>query len=131
MRERMMRSIETRESIDPSVLEAVEYEYGRTRPITVTIEQPEFTSVCPMTGLPDFGTVTVEYVPDGRIVELRSLKLYLTSYRQVGIFYEHAVNRILDDLVALLAPVRMAVRIRYTPRGGITTTVVAEHEGKG
>ena len=115
------------ESIDTSVLRAEPYLYSVHRDVTVTIENPEFTSVCPMTGLPDHGTVVISYVPGDRIVELKSLKLYFMEYRSVGIFYEHAVNRILDDLVALLQPVRMTVTIRYTPRGGISTTVTAMH----
>jgi 7-cyano-7-deazaguanine reductase len=127
LRERMKGSIRSPDEVDATVLAAEPYAYASRRAITVTIEQPEFTSVCPMTGLPDFGTVTVTYVPGERIVELRSLKFYLLQYRQVGIFYEHAVNRILDHLVELLDPVRMTVSIRYTPRGGIETTVAATH----
>jgi len=114
------------DGIDTSVLVAEPYAYAG-RPITVTIEQPEFTSLCPMTGLPDFGTVTVAYEPRERIVELKSFKLYLLEYRSVGIFYEHAVVRIISDLAALLDPVHMKVSIRYAPRGGIATTVEAEH----
>ena len=130
MRARMKEAAASPESVDPAVLVAEPYAYAGRPPITVTIEQPEFTSVCPMTGLPDFGTVTVTYVPGERIVELQSFKFYLLQYRQVGIFYEHAVNRILEHLVDLLDPVRMQVTIRYTPRGGITTTVQATHPGE-
>ncbi len=115
------------DSIDTAILKAEPYLYSVHRDVTVTIENPEFTSVCPMTGLPDHGTVVISYVPGDRIVELKSLKLYFMEYRGVGIFYEHAVNRILDDLVRLLAPIRMSVTIRYTPRGGISTTVTALH----
>jgi 7-cyano-7-deazaguanine reductase len=95
------------------------------RDYEIVIRAPEFTSVCPKTGLPDFGTVTIRYVPDRRCVELKSLKLYLIEYRNRGIFYEAAVNRILDDLVAAVAPRRMEVEGAFTARGGITTTVVA------
>jgi 7-cyano-7-deazaguanine reductase len=95
------------------------------REYTVEIVCPEFTSVCPKTGQPDFGTLTVTYVPAQRCVELKSLKLYLQQYRNEGIFYEHVTNRILDDLVAVVAPRRMRLVAAFTPRGGITTTVTA------
>jgi 7-cyano-7-deazaguanine reductase len=89
---------------------------------------PEFTSVCPKTGQPDFGTIEIEYVPDRLCVELKSLKLYLQGYRNVGVFYEDVVNRILDDLVAALAPRRMTVTGSFTPRGGMHSTVTATYE---
>ena len=89
---------------------------------------PEFTSRCPMTGQPDFGTVTIEYVPDRLCVELKSLKLYLQAFRDEGIFYEAATNRILDDLVKLLAPRRMRVETRWRPRGGIRSIITVEYE---
>ena len=89
---------------------------------------PEFTSRCPMTGQPDFGTVIIEYVPDRRCVELRSLKLYLQSFRDVGIFYEALTNRILDELAAVLAPRRLRVETRWQPRGGMHSIVTAEYE---
>ncbi|MGH7162259.1 MAG: preQ(1) synthase [Planctomycetota bacterium] len=95
------------------------------RDYTVEIRCPEFTSVCPKTGQPDFGTITIRYVPDALCLELKSLKLYLFGYRNRGIFYEAAVNRILDDLAAACRPRRMEVEGAFTPRGGITTTVVA------
>ncbi len=102
------------------------------RDYTVEIVCPEFTSVCPKTGQPDFGTVTIAYTPDQRCVELKSLKLYLQRYRNEGIFYEHVTNRILDDLVAVLAPRRLHLTAAFTPRGGITTRVsalfVREHQ---
>ena len=90
---------------------------------------PEFTSVCPKTGQPDFGTIEIEYVADRRCVELKSLKGYLQDYRNVGVFYEDVVNRILDDLVAVLAPRRMTVTGRFTPRGGMHSVVTAKHDG--
>lgn len=92
---------------------------------------PEFTSVCPRTGQPDFGTIEIEYVADRLCVELKSLKLYLQGYRNEGVFYEDVVNRILDDLVAALAPRRMSVTGRFTPRGGMHSVVTAEHGGGG
>ena len=97
------------------------------RDYEVRCQTPEFTCVCPMTGQPDFATVTVIYVPDQRIVELKSLKLYLWSYRQEGAFHEDVTNRILDDLVACLAPRRMTVTTDWLVRGGIHTVVEASH----
>ena len=95
------------------------------RDYTIQIVCPEFTSVCPKTGQPDFGTLTFTYVPDRKCVELKSLKLYLQQFRNEGIFYENVTNRILDDLVAVLQPRRMTLAASFTPRGGITTTVTA------
>jgi len=112
------------EAIDPGVLETFLYEYAGRR-IDVVIETSEFTAVCPFSGLPDFGTLKISYVPDKLCVELRSLKYYLLSFRQVGIFYEHLVNRILDDLVELCQPLEMTVEADYTVRGGLTTRAVA------
>lgn len=89
---------------------------------------PEFTSRCPMTGQPDFGTVIIEYVPDQLCVELKSLKLYLQAFRDQGIFYEAATNRILDELVAALAPRRLRVETRWRPRGGMHSIVTAQYE---
>ena len=104
------------------------------RDYTVEIVCPEFTSVCPKTGQPDFGVLTFSYVPDRKCVELKSLKLYLQQFRNEGIFYEHATNRILDDLVAVLEPREMTLLAAFTPRGGITTRVTARyqagHEGR-
>lgn len=88
---------------------------------------PEFTSLCPRTGQPDFGTVTIEYVPDRLCVELKSLKLYLQAFRDEGIFYEAVTNRILSELVAVLAPRRMTVTTEWMPRGGMRSTITAEH----
>lgn len=97
-----------------------------SRDYTIEIVCPEFTSVCPKTGQPDFGTLTITYTPAARCVELKSLKLYLQQFRNEGIFYEHATNRILDDLVAVVQPRWMELRAAFTPRGGIATTVTAE-----
>lgn len=91
---------------------------------------PEFTSVCPKTSQPDFGTITIEYVADKLCVELKSLKFYLQSFRDVGVFYEDVVNRILDDLAAALQPRRMTVRGEFTPRGGMHSTITATYEAK-
>lgn len=97
------------------------------RDFVITHVAPEFTSRCPVTGQPDFGTVTIEYVADRLCVELKSLKFYLQAYREQGIFYEAVTNRILDDLVKVLAPRRMRVETRWTPRGGLHSVVVAEY----
>jgi 7-cyano-7-deazaguanine reductase len=98
------------------------------REYEVEITCPEFTSVCPKTGQPDFGTIAITYVPAASCIELKSLKLYLFEYRNRGIFYEHAINTILDDLVAACRPRRMTVVGHFSPRGGITTRVTARHE---
>jgi 7-cyano-7-deazaguanine reductase len=96
------------------------------RDYLIEIVCPEFTSVCPKTGQPDFGTLTFQYVPDKLCVELKSLKLYLQQFRNEGIFYENITNRILDDLVTLLQPRRIKLVASFTPRGGISTSVTAE-----
>ena len=98
------------------------------RDYSIEIVCPEFTSVCPKTGQPDFGTLTFTYTPDRKCVELKSLKLYLQSFRNQGIFYENVTNRILDDLVAVLQPRRMKLVAAFTPRGGITTSVTVVHD---
>jgi 7-cyano-7-deazaguanine reductase len=92
---------------------------------------PEFTSVCPITGQPDFATIVVRYVPDRTCVELKSLKLYLQSFRSTGVFYEALVNRVLDDLVRATAPRRMEVRGEFRARGGISSVVSARHPDAG
>jgi 7-cyano-7-deazaguanine reductase len=97
------------------------------REFEIAINCPEFTSVCPKTGLPDFGTIRIRYVPDQLCIELKALKYYLLSFRNQGIFYEAATNKILDDLVKACAPRRMVVIGDFTARGGITTKVTAEY----
>jgi 7-cyano-7-deazaguanine reductase len=101
------------------------------RDYVVHIEVPEFTCLCPLTGQPDFATLVLDYVPDRRNVELKALKLYIWSYRNEGAFHEAVTNRILDDLVAALAPRFARLTARWYVRGGIFTTVVAEHCKKG
>ena len=98
------------------------------RDYVIEIVCPEFTSLCPKTGQPDFGTITYTYTPDGHCVELKSLKLYLQRFRDQGIFYEGVVNRLLDDFVGACRPRRCRVVGAFTPRGGITTTVTCVHE---
>jgi 7-cyano-7-deazaguanine reductase len=95
------------------------------RDYAVNIEFPEFTCVCPRTGLPDFATIKIEYIPDKSIIELKSLKLYFVSFRNVGTFHEDVVNKILDDLVAACRPRKMTVVGEFGVRGGIKTTVTA------
>ena len=118
------------EAIDSDCLECFPYEYadaptGDTLEIVTTTE--EFTSVCPFSGLPDFARVTITYTPNRHCIELRSLKYYLMSYRDVGIWYEHLVNRMLEDLVAAVQPRSMKVVIECTPRGGLSSTVTASY----
>lgn len=103
----------------------------RGRDYLVHMEIPEFTCLCPMTGQPDFATLVLDYVPDRKCVELKSLKLYVWSYRDQGAYHEAVTNRILGDLVRLLAPRFMRLTARFYVRGGITTTVVAEHRKRG
>ena len=120
-------NIKEPETVKADILEPIEYKSHRD--INIVIKQPEFTSLCPMTGLPDFGCITVKYRPGKTIIELKSLKFYLLQYRNVGIFYEYAVNRILDDLVAKLDPKWMEVTGDFTSRGGITTQTSVEFTG--
>lgn len=96
------------------------------RDYEIQIRCPEFTSVCPKTGQPDFGEIQIVYTPDAACIELKSLKYYLQSFRNQGIFYEAVTNRILDDLIAACQPRRMRITGAFSARGGITTTVVAE-----
>jgi len=112
-----------------ALLETFDNEFPQ-RDYVIEIVCPEFTSVCPKTGQPDFGTLTFTYTPAKKCVELKSLKLYLQTFRNEGIFYEHATNRILDDLVAVVQPRRMKLVASFTPRGGITTSVTAEYVAK-
>jgi 7-cyano-7-deazaguanine reductase len=101
------------------------------RDYRIHMEIPEFTCVCPMTGQPDFATLTLDYTADKLCVELKSLKLYIWSYRDEGAFHEAVTNKILDDLVRALDPRYMKLEAKFNVRGGITTTVVAEHRKKG
>jgi len=101
------------------------------RAFEIAIDCPEFTSMCPKTGLPDFGTIRITYVPADTCIELKSLKYYLMAFRDRGIFYEAATNQILDDLVSACAPVRMTVVGDFTPRGGIKTVITARYEREG
>jgi 7-cyano-7-deazaguanine reductase len=96
----------------------------------IKIEFPEFTSICPKTGLPDFGTVIIRYVPEKNCLELKSIKMYLLAYRDLGIFYENAVNRILEDVVRACHPVKAVVTGEFNPRGGLKSVVEAQYPRK-
>ncbi len=108
-----------------SKLETFENQFA-DRDYRIEIVAPEFTSVCPKTGQPDYGTITINYIPNRLCIELKSLKLYLQSYRNEGIFYEHVTNTILDDLAAVTRPRFMKIVAAFSARGGITETVTAE-----
>lgn len=101
------------------------------RDYTIRIETPEFTCLCPLTGQPDFASIEIEYVPDRLCLELKALKLYFWSYRDQGAFHEAVSNRILDDLVAAVAPRFMRVNAEFNVRGGVYTRVVVEHRAEG
>lgn len=121
--------IQQEDEIDVGVLEAIPFDYPKSG-TEVLYETDEFTAVCPWTGLPDLAKLTISYVPTNSLVELKSLKYYLTSYRNVGILQEHAVNRILNDLVDLLKPVTMTIEAEYRERGGIKTKATARYHAQ-
>jgi 7-cyano-7-deazaguanine reductase len=108
------------------LLETFENEYKK-RDYNIVHVAPEFTSLCPKTGQPDFGTITIEYVPDKICIELKSLKLYLNSYRNDGIFYESVTNRILEDLIKVCKPRYMLITAEFNVRGGISSIIEAEY----
>jgi len=114
------------EAVRPDLLVTFAYEHPE-REAEVLIDTQEFTALCPWTGLPDFGRLEISYVPAEKLLELKSLKYYLLTYRQVGIVQEHAAARVLDDLVAAVAPRRMRVVLDYEVRGGLHTVVSVEH----
>jgi 7-cyano-7-deazaguanine reductase len=109
-----------------SQLETFENQFP-DRDYRIEIVAPEFTSVCPKTGQPDYGTLTISYIPNKLCIELKSLKLYLQSYRNEGIFYEHVTNTILDDLIAVIEPRWMKIEAAFNPRGGMTETVTVKY----
>ena len=114
------------EEIDPSVILSFDYDYPGSD-AEVAIDTDEFTAVCPWTDLPDYGTLTVRYVPDRLVIELKSLKYYLMQYRNVGVVQEHAATKILADLVAAANPVSMGVELDYKVRGGLHTSVTTNY----
>ncbi|MCX5786105.1 MAG: preQ(1) synthase [Elusimicrobia bacterium] len=109
-------------------IEAWENQYKRD--YVIKIVHPEFTSVCPKTGLPDFGTITVEYVPGKLVLELKSLKYYFLQYRNIGIFMENIANRVLDDVVRAAKPKTCTVTGEFTPRGGLRSVITAQYKKK-
>jgi 7-cyano-7-deazaguanine reductase len=113
--------------ISPEVLEAIPFS-SKNNNTRVEISNPEFTSLCPKMGLPDFGTITIDYLPDRHIVELKSLKYYFLQFRNAGIFYENLTQLILDHLVHLLAPLEMTVSADFTSRGGLSSKVVSTYK---
>ncbi|MFC1998587.1 preQ(1) synthase [Chloroflexota bacterium] len=125
--EQIRFDIQSEEEIRADLLEAISFDYAGSA-TTVTYETDEFTSVCPWTGLPDFATLIIRYVPSDQLVELKSLKYYLTTYRNVGILQETAVNCILNDLTKLLSPKSMIIEANFRERGGIRTKAVARYE---
>ena len=125
--EQIRFDIQSEDAIRTDLLEAIPFDYAGSA-TEVTYETDEFTSVCPWTGLPDFAKLVMRYVPDRQLVELKSLKYYLTTYRNVGILQETVVNRILKDLVALLGPNSMTIEANFRERGGIRTKAVAKYE---
>ena len=116
------------ESPDDALLETFPNSHP-DRDYTIVLDCPEFTSICPITGQPDFGTIEIEYIADQTCVESKSLKLYIFSFRNHGAFHEEVVNRILDDIVAACHPRKATVRGSFRPRGGITIKVEATHTG--
>ena len=118
--------IHQEDAIDVAVLETIPFDYPGSA-TEVVYETEEFTFVCPWTGLPDFARLVIRYSPHHSLVELKSLKYYLTSFRNVGILQEHAVNHILQDLVQLLEPIAMVVEAEYRERGGMKTRAVAHY----
>ena len=115
------------DAIDPSCLLTFQYEYPEQQS-QVEIDTDEFTAVCPWTGLPDYGVLTISYVPGDSCIELKSLKYYILSYRDVGIVQEHAANRLLNDLVAVCQPQVMMITLDYKVRGGLHTTVTVQYQ---
>ncbi len=115
------------DKVSPELLEAMPYEY-KGKKIDVEIETDEFTCLCPWSGLPDFANIRIVYVPDKVVIELKSLKYYLQSYRMVGMVHESVVNKVLADLVKTAKPLSMEVELIFSIRGGITTTVRARYK---
>jgi len=113
--------------IKTPALEVWQNQYPDKR-YTIIIEIPEFTCICPKTGLPDFATIRIEYIPDKFCIELKSLKYYINFYRNIGIFHEHAVNKIMDDFVMATKPRWVKITGEFDPRGGIKTTVIREYK---
>lgn len=118
-----------KDSVSPDVLEAIPYQ-NQKKNTWVKINNPEFTSLCPKTGLPDYGTITIKYLPDKYIIELKSLKYYFLQFRNTGIFYENLNQLILEHLVSVLDPFEMIIESDFSSRGGLTTKVTSEYKKK-
>jgi len=118
-------TIQDYSAVNSSLLESIDYEY-KSKKTDIKIETEEFSAVCPWSGLPDYGSLIVEYTPSDIILELKSFKYYLYTYRNVGIYQEHAVNMIFEDLLEFLNPQKLKVILKYNIRGGITTTAMRE-----
>ncbi|ERI08230.1 preQ(1) synthase [Aneurinibacillus aneurinilyticus] len=119
-----------RSAIMEEILETIPYEYVGKK-TEVTIPTNEFTSVCPWSGLPDFADIKIIFIPNEKLIEMKSLKFYLTSYRNVGIYQEHVTNKILEDLVKVAEPLYMRVEALWNARGGLGTEVVVEYRKEG
>ncbi len=117
------------EDVDTSMLNTIPYQYPH-RKITVRLFSEEFSCVCPFSGLPDYAKLTITYVPKRNLIELKSLKYYLYAYRNVKIYNEHVVNKVLEDLKKVLAPWQLTVTAQFTSRGGIANTVEASYSAK-
>lgn len=117
------------DKVTPSLLEVMPYQYSG-KDINVCIETEEFTCLCPWTGLPDYAYLVINYTPSKTVVELKSFKMYLQTYRMVGMVHESVVNKIMEDLVKVLKPKNMSVELEFGIRGGIMTTVSAEYFSK-
>ena len=118
------------EKPDAEILETFKNKYQK-RDYVISIKIPEFTCMCPVTGQPDFGTINIKYIPDKKCIESKSLKLYIYSYRNFGIFYEDSINRILDDCIKICDPRWMRVTGEFNPRGGISISPTAEYKKEG
>jgi 7-cyano-7-deazaguanine reductase len=117
--------IKSEDEIKPEILRTFPYEY-KGKDIVIKIETDEFSAVCPWSGLPDYGKIIVEYIPTDLILELKSFKYYIYTYRNVGIYQEHAINRIFEDIVKILKPKWIKITLTYNVRGGMVNTVVRE-----
>ena len=116
----------TPDKVDASILQTIDYEYPK-RIVEVEMVCDEFTCVCPFSGLPDFARLIIRYTPRNKLVEMKSLKYYLYAFRNVKIYNEHVINKILEDLIRTLNPRKMVIEGRFTSRGGITNTVIADY----
>jgi len=117
------------QDIDSSILQTIDYEYPKCK-ITVELKSDEFTCLCPFSGLPDFASLAIQYIPRHKLIELKSLKYYLYSFRNVKIYNEHAINKILQDLNKTLRPYKIIVNGEFTSRGGIKNKVCAQHNAR-